>query len=136
MSFFYFLPLLPRSLGVSEFVLPLAPSNPIDAILFAKRCGCIRSFKLSRYRHVFCCAHVRIPNPIGYTISTVQLRVYTVFTKLRIFPLFYVTASSFRSCSHVIIWCPKILSNVSELLDTYFSRCLLYTKIRRNVCFS
>lgn len=104
---FFFLSPLSRGSGVSEFVLPSAPSNPIDAILFAKKCGCTRSFMLSHYRHVFCCAHVRIPNPIGHTISMVQLRVCTVFTKLQLLPLFYVTTSSFLSCSCMIIRCSQ-----------------------------
>jgi hypothetical protein len=54
-----------------------------------------RPLMLSHYKHILCCADVRFPNPIGHTVPMVQLRVYTVFTKLRLFTLFYFTEFSF-----------------------------------------
>ena len=41
------------------------------------------SCPLSHYKHIFCCADVRVSNTIGHTISMVELRVYRQFQKLR-----------------------------------------------------
>ena len=41
------------------------------------------SCPLTHYKHIFCCADVRVPNTIGHTISMDELRVYRSFQKLR-----------------------------------------------------
>ena len=41
------------------------------------------SCPLTHYKHIFCCADVRVSNTIGHTISMVELRVYRSFQNLR-----------------------------------------------------